>query len=569
MKRRTSIKTKISISVFLVSLVCSLLIGYFSYVNFKSNLQDYMGRRALDIAETTSININGDEIENYDKTDETDDNYSELIDYLSKIKKNVNLTYLYIVTDAGTDYKYIAEGSTGNDDPSELGDTQSKNDFEAEASKALSTGKGAYVSKFNYDEDVGEYLMSAYAPVFNSENKVVGLVGLDIGVDIINQSIAHYLPALFGLMILSCILSFILIYVIVTKLVVGPIQVLEAASLKLSCGKFDFQFPDSYLKKKDEIGNLSRSFHDVAANIKEITQDISFVLTEMANHNIAVEIKNNYQGDFLPIKDSINQIIESYNEMLTNFSYVAEQVSSSSMEVSEIAGALAQGSTEQSSAIDELTESVKNVSMSADKNTENVNVATNYVSDMDNEVRLSDTYMNQMLEAMNNISATSHKISEVMKVINDITFQTNILALNANIEAARAGEAGKGFSVVAEQVRSLAKRTQEAALQTSDLIDRSIDAANNGENIADKTAKALRDVDLKAQIVYDTINKITVASKGQAAAIAEIKQELNQISEVVQNNAAKAEESAAASEELSNHAATLHAEIAKFHLKEK
>lgn len=568
MEKKISIKTKISISVLVVSMICSLMIGCFSFVNYKNNLESYMGKRALDIAQTVSINLNGDKIAEYDKSGIKDDYYQQMLDYLCKVKQSVNPTYLYIITDSGNNYKYIAEGYLDGEEPSKLGDTQAKSDYGAETAQAISTGNGTYTLKMHYDSQYGN-LLSGFAPIFNSKHQVVGIVGLDIGTDVINKSMNEYLPILLGIMLLSCFVSYLLIYIVVTKIVVGPMKVLESASLKLSKGEFEITLPNSYLKKRDEVGNLSKAFVLVAANMKNITKDISFVLTEMANRNLMVGIENDYMGDFLPIKESINNIIESYNDLLANFELVAQNVSSGSNHVSDIAQSLAQGSTEQASAIQELSASIVTVSEDVNHNAQNVNLATKYISEVDGSVKLSNDYMQQMLSAMQEITITSNKISDIIKVIDDIAFQTNILALNASIEAARAGEAGKGFAVVADQVQNLASRSTEAANQTSQLIQNSISAVKTGVGVAGTTAAALESVLVKAQLVNDTISEVTKASNRQVAAIDEISQGLNQISDVVQNNSATAEESAAASEKLFSQATILNEEISKFQLKDK
>jgi methyl-accepting chemotaxis protein len=562
--RKLSVKTKISISVLIISMVCSLMIGGFSFIIFKTNLENYMGKRALDIAQTVSVNIDGDRIVQYNKTGRQDEYFKKLTDYLTEVKSSTELTYLYIMVDSGDEYKYITEGG---EEPAQLGDTQSKDDYGTEPADALSTGKGTYTSIYSNGE-FGD-LLSGFAPIFDSTGSAVGVVGLDIGTDIIDKSIGDYLPILFGIMAFSCLASYLFIYMVVTKLVVKPIKSLELASRKLSSCEFDIVIPGRYLNKKDEIGNLSRAFTSVAENMNCITDDISSVLSEMANKNLLVGIQEDYTGDFRPIKDSINHIIETYNHLLINFGAVAQQVLLSSNQVSDISAALAQGSGEQTNAMEELSASLSQVSDDADKNAENVSRAAQYVSDVDRNVTLSNEYMEEMLSAINEINATSVHISSILKVIDDITFQTNILALNAAVEAARAGQAGAGFSVVANEVRTLASRTADAAAQTSALVADSIHAVKKGTDIAEKTAKALADVSDKAQLVSDAIGEISKSSSGQAAAISGVMTAMNQISDVVQNNSARAQESAAASEELSSQAEILHSDLARFKLKDQ
>lgn len=561
---KTSVKFKISVSVLAISVVSSLIIGVFCLITYKKNLENYLGKEAMNIALTVSANIDGDKVKAYDETEEKDDYYDSMQKYLSDVKKNTGLTYLYIMTDAGNDYKYISEGYLEGEDPDELGDTDSKDEYGAEPSQVYQTKQGIYSEIY----DSGEWgeLISGFAPVFDSNNNVTAVIGLDISADTVSQNLMSFIPILIIVMVFSCFFAYVFINTVVTRIIVKPIIKLRDVAEQIASGNFSVDIPQQYCVKCDEIGCLSKAFQKMSNDIKAVTQDISNVLHTMSELNLRVKTSSQYFGDYLLIHQSIENISSALNQTLSSIKISADEVKNSSIQVSSAAQSLSQGASEQAAAIEELQSLTVKISKSVENNAENVSSAVEYAEKAVNDATEGNDEMRQMLESINNISEVSNEIGKIIKVIDDIAFQTNILALNAAVEAARAGASGKGFAVVADEVRNLASKSAQAAKQTADLISNSINVIDDGSRKANNTARTLNQFAENTKKIKELMMTIDKSSVHQAAAIKQINSSIEQISIVIQTNSATAEESAAASEVLSSQAVALHGEIDKFTL---
>ena len=232
--------------------------------------------------------------------------------------------------------------------------------------------------------------------------------------------------------------------------------------------------------------------------------------------------------------------------------------------VSNSSIALSQGATEQASSVEQLTASIEEVAAQTTLNAQNAQTANDSARQVKENAVQGNEQMQEMLKAMDDINNSSASISKIIKVIDDIAFQTNILALNAAVEAARAGQHGLGFAVVAEEVRTLAAKSAQAAKETTELIEGSIKKVDIGTKIASETASALDKIVKEVAKTASLIETIAVATNEQAAAIEQINQGVMQVSTVVQSNAATSQESAAASEELSSQADQLREIVSTF-----
>jgi len=406
------------------------------------------------------------------------------------------------------------------------------------------------------------------AKKFTSYRPIPGTDGWTLGVTAdVSDMMSDFYKSIIIVVIISVV--FIIISCIIAYMIANPIakpivkiskriEMLADGDLKSSVPK---------IISKDEIGILSVSTTKFVDSLNAIIDDITYNLGEMANGNMDVEPKDIYINDFLPIKTGTIKIIEALNEVLQNINQASEQVASGSEQVASGAQALSQGATEQASAIEELSATISEISEQIKDNASNAEGSSAKAIALGKEIEKSNEQMNLMIEAMADINNSSGQINKIIKTINDIAFQTNILALNAAVEAARAGVAGKGFAVVADEVRNLAGKSAEAAKDTVALIDSSIKSVENGTKIANQTANSLNSVYVNSKEIVSSIDQISKASNEQASSIIQVMEGIEQISSVIQTNSATAEESAAASEELSGQAKIMSELVEQFKLK--
>lgn len=359
--------------------------------------------------------------------------------------------------------------------------------------------------------------------------------------------------------------TFVTIYVLRKSLL--PLQSVVSAANEIAAGNFDIVLT---VESQDEIGKLMQAFDDMAARMKYIITDLNQLLGAMAEGNFKIQSEDTaaYVGQYHDIVEAGSKINVSLSQTIRKIYQLAEQVSGGAEQVSGASQGLAEGASEQAGSVENLNASVSEMKEQVVKNTSNANAARQNMNVTKQAVESGNVHMQEMMEAMEHIKEASSKIQNIVKTIEQIANQTNLLSLNAAIEAARAGEAGRGFAVVAEEVKSLAEESAASTRDIVNLIQNSMQAVEEGNRVAGETSEALTKIVASTETVSAMVEEISEAGKIQEKYIGQISNAVEQISSVVQSNAAVAEESAASSEELSAQAQTVRELLSKFEVLE-
>jgi len=330
----------------------------------------------------------------------------------------------------------------------------------------------------------------------------------------------------------------------------------------------DFHFSENMISEikndaqaQDEIGQMAFSFSRMMDGIIAKTK----VLTTVASGDLTPNPMLVSERD--TIGNALQQMLDSLNHMFGEINTATDQVATGSNQIATGAQTLAQATTEQASTVENLSQSLSEVADRTKNNAERAEQAAILANTIKDNAEQGSRQMKRMIEAVNQINEASKAISSVIKAIDDIAFQTNILSLNAAVEAARAGTHGKGFAVVAEEVRNLASRSADAAKDTEQLIADSVEKAELGVQIAQETSEALSGIVSGIGESSQIVSDIARSSEDQRKAISEVNRGIDQVTEVVQQNSATAEESAAASEEMSGQSDMLRSLVSKFRLR--
>lgn len=416
------------------------------------------------------------------------------------------------------------------------------------------------VERFYYAEDQSNNIQS-YAPI-------AGTDGWSIAVTVDEDEFMR--PAEYGNFIQTVVCAVACLVIIVISMRVShsiAMPVVRCAKRIQALSQGDLGSPVPQVKSKDETRILADSTAQLVKDFGTIIHEMQDILGAIADGDLTREVSGQpYPGDFAVLWESLRVISEKLNATMAGIVSASGQVSTGSDQVAATAAVLSQGAVEQTSSVEELSGTISNMSAEAKEIAQMTEQAKDVVGEAGGKLQESSAYIDSLNQAMSQITQSSDEIRRIIDTIENIAFQTNILALNAAVEAARAGTSGKGFAVVAEEVRELANKSDQAAKATKELIERSVKAVGSGSFVVGKVTDS---VTAAAKMAGEAVEQMEQVAKGvedQTDAIEQAAAGIGQISGVVQNNSATAEESAATSQELSSQAAMLQQLVGSFRL---
>ncbi|MDE5907657.1 MAG: HAMP domain-containing protein [Lachnospiraceae bacterium] len=477
-------------------------------------------------------------------------------DTLNDVISGINLGrhgMAYMVNHAGTvtghpDQSLILSGSTM---------IQLSGGDQETVNRVTSDETGA--AEFSAD---GKNMLVAFSPIRGTQWSLVIQVPKEDYSSYINGAMAVAVLATFVVLMIS-----ILLVLRLARSISRPVKSVTDRMIALSGG--DLHTEVVQIRSGDELEVLTQTLGGTMESINHYISDIQQVLTQVAEGNLRVMPQVDYKGDFALIRASLGTILRSMNETILGFRAAASHLAEMSEELNGQSGQLHQASMEQTRSTEELVDEVSHVKEQLVNVTESSSQTRTKTEEIAQCIQEANARMDALSDAMNGISANAQKITQIAKAIEDIAFQTDILAINASIEAARAGSAGKGFAVVAEEVRQLASKSSEAAQSAADMVSNTKGIIQNGVELTAAAVGSLRDISAVSSQISGITDQLVVAVQGQERALAVMEERIETISVLADKNLQNASGTEQSSGLLAKEAEVLRVQVKKFVVKEE
>ena len=467
--------------------------------------------------------------------------YRADVDFMNDIVKHISVgqgSYAYILDENNNVIAHKNEKYIMNDKYKEMIPKDIKN--------CISSQNGSMTCSYG-----GDKYICGYSKIDKTANWRVVIASPESAY---NSDILRFVKKLVISDIIALLVA-IIVALIIARVISRPIVRVKNLLSALAQGDLSVQLNDT--KNKDELGILQNSAVSLNRMLSDMLTQSGDVLSKMAAYDLTSEDMREYPGKFNELAASINSIKAILSNMILNIQNSSVNVDGGSKQLAEAASMLSEGTMAQASSLQKLVTDVENVAQNINANSDKTIFVNESLGNLDSEIKDGDQKMQELSNVVRTVEEMSEDIKKIVNTIDGIAFQTNILALNASVEAARAGESGKGFAVVAQEIGTLATKSSDASKKTAELIEKCIKGIESAKEYADITSDSLAKIVSDSNNIANAFDEMSKANEIQAKNANDIRNEIENISQVVQSNTATAQQTAASTEVLSEQAAAL------------